>query len=116
MVHVSKTKVVRWYRAYWKFLSLCCRVCPLSALVFTLMLAFSSQSSVFAHILKCLLGTTVGFLFVITGGLFFMVGLRHYYENRETAKIRAVFVVCSTLLFGIFLGYEGIMGFLMMVR
>jgi len=58
----------------------------------------------------------MGFLFVVAGGYFALVGVSLYYRRIKTTQIGALCGLLAGLLLGAFSAYAGVIGFLMTLR
>jgi hypothetical protein len=115
-MHISKSKVKRWLLFSWRILSMCCLWCPIVALVFMIGHAVTPNSSFASKATIGLVGADVGFLFVVAGGYFALVGVSLFYRRIKTTQIRALCGLFAGLLLGAFCVYLGVIGFLMALR
>ena len=63
-----------------------------------------------------LVGSAVGFLFLVTGIYFALLGVSLFYRRIETTQIGALCGLLAGLLSGAFIAYVGVIGFLMTLR
>ncbi len=73
-------------------------------------------SSIASRVTIGLVGAAVGFLFVVAGGHFALVGVSLYYRRIKTTQIGALCGLLAGLLLGAFSAYAGVIGFLITLR
>ena len=74
------------------------------------------RDSLPSRIASGLVGAAVGCLLVVTGGWFALCGLSLYNRRIKTARIGAFCGLLGGLLFGAFIMYVGVIGFLMSLQ
>jgi hypothetical protein len=115
-MQISKSKVERWLHFSWRILSVCCLWCPIVALVFMIAHAVTPSSSFASKATIGLVGAAVGFLFVVTGIYFALVGASLFNRRIQTTQVGALCGLLAGLLSGAFMAYVGVIGFLMTLR
>src|SRR5207253_1498387 len=113
---INKTSVERWLSFSWRLFSVCCLWCPIVALVFMVSHVFTHTDSFVSKATIGLVGAAVGFLFVVAGGYFALVGISLFYRRIRTTRIGALCGLLAGLLFGAFSACLGVVGFLKTLR